>query len=556
MRGRDAHLTSRGRAPRRDAGGLRIHVAETGDGPAARPPARLAAALRGMWREVVPTLSRALPLHRAGPARARAGPTPPRRLRQADARRTTSLDDCSTRSASTRRGFIGHDWGAVATQIIARERARADRQGACSLSVPSPWDRALDPRQLARPRAHAVPVVAARRAARARGRPSRSCRLSGLSDDAGRGLRRAAARARARARATVRIYRTFLTEGARRARCAGPRERPDVPIRFVGGDRDPVVPLGAGGRARPRRRALPARGQARRGDRARHVVPLAFPACSSSSSSCAASCARSTRARCSGSRGTSSTRSCSWRRTGSCSTSCSRRSSYEDYPLFLLCGLVVWLFFAQSLTQAATSLLDQGALVRKARFAREAIPASVVSGPARHVPRRARAARGRLTSRSAGRSTPRCSCCRSCSRAWRRSSLGLGARRRGAARVLPRRRADPRRRAAAVVLPVADLLRRRAGDERRHRAVRARVAQPGRAVHRRGARRALRRRRPGRRRCCSTSSARRGRRAASAGGRCSGGWSASWRWSCEAGRDRRRGRVARRSRCAPTRAAR
>ena len=53
--------------------------------------------------------------------------------------------------------------------------------------------------------------------------------------------------------------------------------------------------------------------------------------------------------------------------------------AYEDYPLFLLCGLVVWLFFSQSLLQAAGSLLDQGALIRKARFAREVIPASVVS---------------------------------------------------------------------------------------------------------------------------------------------------------------------------------
>ena len=50
-----------------------------------------------------------------------------------------------------------------------------------------------------------------------------------------------------------------------------------------------------------------------------------------------------------------------------------------DYPLFLLCGLVVWIFFSQSLTAASTSLLDQGALIRKARFPREAIPASVVA---------------------------------------------------------------------------------------------------------------------------------------------------------------------------------
>ena len=53
--------------------------------------------------------------------------------------------------------------------------------------------------------------------------------------------------------------------------------------------------------------------------------------------------------------------------------------AYEDYPLFLLCGLVVWIFFSQTLTAASTSLLDQGALIRKARFPREAIPASVVA---------------------------------------------------------------------------------------------------------------------------------------------------------------------------------
>jgi ABC-type polysaccharide/polyol phosphate export permease len=53
--------------------------------------------------------------------------------------------------------------------------------------------------------------------------------------------------------------------------------------------------------------------------------------------------------------------------------------SYPDYPLFLMVGLVVWLFFSQSLLSAAPSLLDQGALVRKARFPRETIPAAVVA---------------------------------------------------------------------------------------------------------------------------------------------------------------------------------
>ncbi len=54
-------------------------------------------------------------------------------------------------------------------------------------------------------------------------------------------------------------------------------------------------------------------------------------------------------------------------------------ASENDYPLFLMVGLVVWMFFSQSLLGAAPSLLDQGSLIRKARFPRETIPAAVVS---------------------------------------------------------------------------------------------------------------------------------------------------------------------------------
>jgi ABC-type polysaccharide/polyol phosphate export permease len=50
-----------------------------------------------------------------------------------------------------------------------------------------------------------------------------------------------------------------------------------------------------------------------------------------------------------------------------------------DYPVFLMVGLVVWTFFQQSLLAAADSLITQGALVRKARFPREAIPAATVT---------------------------------------------------------------------------------------------------------------------------------------------------------------------------------
>jgi ABC-type polysaccharide/polyol phosphate export permease len=51
----------------------------------------------------------------------------------------------------------------------------------------------------------------------------------------------------------------------------------------------------------------------------------------------------------------------------------------RHYPLFLLVGLVVWIFFSQAVLSSAPSLLDHGALVRKARFPRETIPASVVT---------------------------------------------------------------------------------------------------------------------------------------------------------------------------------
>ena len=54
-------------------------------------------------------------------------------------------------------------------------------------------------------------------------------------------------------------------------------------------------------------------------------------------------------------------------------------AQHEDYPLFLMVGLVVWIFFSQSLMSAAPALLDQGSLIRKARFPRETIPAAVVT---------------------------------------------------------------------------------------------------------------------------------------------------------------------------------
>ena len=51
----------------------------------------------------------------------------------------------------------------------------------------------------------------------------------------------------------------------------------------------------------------------------------------------------------------------------------------EDYWLFLLCGLPVWVFFATSAQAAARSLLENANLIRKVRFPRQLVPLSVVA---------------------------------------------------------------------------------------------------------------------------------------------------------------------------------
>jgi len=53
--------------------------------------------------------------------------------------------------------------------------------------------------------------------------------------------------------------------------------------------------------------------------------------------------------------------------------------SEEDYPLFLMVGLIVWLFFSQSLISSAAAFISNGPLIGKVRFPRQTIPASVVS---------------------------------------------------------------------------------------------------------------------------------------------------------------------------------
>lgn len=52
-------------------------------------------------------------------------------------------------------------------------------------------------------------------------------------------------------------------------------------------------------------------------------------------------------------------------------------ASVPDYPIFLISGLIVWVFFSQALLSSAPSLVLNAALIRKVRFPRETIPASV-----------------------------------------------------------------------------------------------------------------------------------------------------------------------------------
>lgn len=56
-----------------------------------------------------------------------------------------------------------------------------------------------------------------------------------------------------------------------------------------------------------------------------------------------------------------------------------RLQKFSDFPIFLMIGLMAWTFFQQSVLSAAESLIEQGSIVRRARFPRETIPAAVVT---------------------------------------------------------------------------------------------------------------------------------------------------------------------------------
>ncbi len=55
------------------------------------------------------------------------------------------------------------------------------------------------------------------------------------------------------------------------------------------------------------------------------------------------------------------------------------RFKVPHYPLFLLSGLAIWLFFAGSVSLSGRSMIDSANLIKKVRFPRQLVPLSVVA---------------------------------------------------------------------------------------------------------------------------------------------------------------------------------
>jgi len=214
---------------------VRLHVAtDTGDGP---PLVLLHGWPQhsGMWDAVVPELSqrfRCLALDLRGMG---ASPAPPdgyeKRTLAQDVLDT--LDDLGIERAR----FIGHDWGAFVTALIAMDHPERIERG-IMLAVPAPWDSSPDPRRLLGI-AH-MPIMASPlgpMVAATLGKQVMT--LSGLTSEAAERYVAPMRADPARARAASLYYRTFLLHElpeAMRTRV----EEPAVPIHVAGGDRDPV----------------------------------------------------------------------------------------------------------------------------------------------------------------------------------------------------------------------------------------------------------------------------------------------------------------------------
>jgi pimeloyl-ACP methyl ester carboxylesterase len=135
--------------------------------------------------------------------------------------------------------LMGHDWGAY-TSILMAATAPERVERMIPMSFPPPWDRRPDPRKLIGG-AHVpllsftdrhVPFMAEQILKRA----------STLSDEEVE-VYVARFRPKERRSATVGVYRSFVLKDAARGVPGG---KPDVPIRFIGGEGDLVVRYSGG----------------------------------------------------------------------------------------------------------------------------------------------------------------------------------------------------------------------------------------------------------------------------------------------------------------------
>ena len=188
----------------------------------------------GMWREVIPSLAprfRCLALDLRGLG---ASPAPPDGYDKPTLARDVldTLDSLGIEKAR----FLGHDWGALVSAIIARDAPeRAER--VLMFSVPPPWEIGLDPRRFISI-AH-MPFMASplgRRFGADFGK--RLMMMQGVPEAAAEDYV-APMREPDRARAAHLYYRTFLLHELPRALRERPG-KPDLPIKVVGGDRDVV----------------------------------------------------------------------------------------------------------------------------------------------------------------------------------------------------------------------------------------------------------------------------------------------------------------------------
>ena len=218
------------------ANGLRFHVAEAGDGPTM-------VLLHGwpqhwwMWRDLVPVLADryrlVMPdLRGLGWSDSPdGGPWDKETLADDVLALFDELDLDGVR-------LVGHDWGAWVTMLLSL-RAGARLERALALSVPPPWDTSRDPRRMAA--MSYMPVIASggigaqtiAKLVLGAGHPKLA--------DADREVFMERIRRPEGRRASVGYYRTMITSEAPailRGRYSG--RRPQVPLRVVGGDRDPV----------------------------------------------------------------------------------------------------------------------------------------------------------------------------------------------------------------------------------------------------------------------------------------------------------------------------